>query len=186
MSNASELINFPCPDGEWRDSGEGGQFVKLVVPQPDDWENYCHVDSAIVLTQPDVCHNPGELWAPYDYDAVMTQHDVFRYMRRRREDQQAVVQDAQAAPAWAKEFHQGIDYQKWGSWAIRALDPEYLSTAMLAAVHLGSSGHSLWSERQSCYWLADEAALTEAGQRVADSLHVAFGIKPLLLTFLDT
>lgn len=183
MSSAHELINFPQPGGEWRDSGEGGQFVKLVVPEPEGWLNNCCVDASIVLKQPDVCHNGRELWEPYDHEANMTQHDVFQYMRRRLEDEK---ESGVEQPEWKKEFHRGIDYHKWGSWVLRANNPDHISVPVLAAVEMGSSQFSLWSESQSRYWLADEFSLTEAGQRVADSLHVAFGIAPILLTFLDT
>jgi hypothetical protein len=179
-----DLLIFPEPGNGFRDSGEGGQFVMLVVPEPENWSNNCHVDVGIHLNQPDVCHNdPEGFWASYDHDANMTQHDLFQYLSHRQQDKEA---DVGENPEWAKKFYRGLQYREWGSWVLRANGWDYLSQSCLAAVHMGSSQFSLWDEEQGRYWLADHGHLTQPGKAVHESLQAAFGIEPILLTFLDT
>lgn len=179
----NELIRFPDPTEDWRDSGEGGQFVMLVVPEPDDWANNCHVDVQIMLSQPDVCHTPNDFWPPYNHDSSMMQYDLHQYLRRREEDQSA---NGGLVPEWAREIHRGINYREWGSWVLRAKAWDDVSKSMLAAVHMGSSHYSMWSETGGHYWTASEDDLTTEGRAIKSSLKAAFGIEPVLLTFLDT
>lgn len=181
-----KLIDFDGIEGDWRDSGEGGQFVMLVVPEADDWSTKCHVDVGIRLTRPDVCNTPNDLWAPFNHESNAHRHDLGHYLFNRANDARAVIQDASARPAWAKEFYRGFQYAEWARWAVRAHAEEELSTGVLAAVHLGSSQFSLWSESRGSYWTAGEGNLTLAGRDLFNSLANAFDVAPLLLTFLDT
>ena len=60
----SELVDFDLFfGGEWRDSGEGGQYVMLVVTQPETHRHNCYVDVSVELPYPDVCLTPNELWS---------------------------------------------------------------------------------------------------------------------------
>lgn len=185
--STSELVEFlPYHAEGWRDSTEGGQFVMLAVPKPEEWPQFCHIDVSILLTSPDVCQTPNDLWQPYDHQANMAEHELYRYLSIRSSDTRGVLQDVKELPPWAKEFSQGFRYREWANWAARAWGWDRMSASCLAAVHLGSSSWSMWNESQGRYWTASLDDLTERGKNVYDSLYAAFEIEPLLLTFLDT
>lgn len=181
-----ELVNFPSPTDGWRDSYEGGIFTMLVVPEPEGWANNCCVDVNILLTAPDCPQNPSDLWEPYDHEVKIHAYEVYQYLSGRAGDTSVEFPDARQRPVWARGFRQGFRYREWANWAIRARGPESLSAGVLAAMQLGSSQFSLWSDEQGRYWTASKDDLTPAGTVLYDSLASAYGIKPLLLTFLDT
>lgn len=182
----NDLIEFPHPTADWTDSGEGGQFVMLVVPEPDGWTNSCCVDVQIMLSQPDVCHTPNDFWPPHDSKGFLAQQGLHQYLRYREQDAQMVVQDATATPSWAGRLPRGINYREWNSWVLRAKSWDDVSKGVLAAVHMGSSHYSMWSETGGHYWTASQDDLTREGRAIRDSLQGAFEIEPVLLTFLDT
>jgi hypothetical protein len=158
------LINIPS-GGVYEDSGEGGLFVMLVVPQPDDWGHNCHVDVNITLSSPDVCiGDQHRLWGEGRRDTV----DAWRNQLK-----------AQKALDEAGKGDLAI-------WALQARNPQDDSVPVLAAVHLGSTSESLWDEHKSRYWRAEKDNLTFAGFVLYARLQAAFGVEPLIMTFLDT
>jgi hypothetical protein len=169
----SELVKFP-EGGDWEDSGEGGLFVMMVVVRPmteegyedrSKWDTFCSVDVPISLPRPDVCVSPerGLLWDPYDYDT-----SGFKYMSE--------VRDA-LTKAGRK------DLLRWVYGARSDMDD---SVELLVATHLGSTGQSLHSESRGSYFCAGYEDLAVKGKALYDATKIAFGIEPLLLTFLDT
>jgi hypothetical protein len=191
MTTNEGLLTFPsCDDGRYTDSGEGGQYVMLAVPAPEGYVDNCCVDVSISLSLPDVCNSPTDLWDEYhrneDRGKWRHQGDIYRYLTRRAEDATSVTQDATVTPPWVREFHHGLEYKEWASWVIRAIDHDHLSRHVLAAVHLGSSCHSLWNESAGRYWVASETDLTASGALLRYTLKSAFNVEPVLLTFLDT
>jgi hypothetical protein len=60
------------------------------------------------------------------------------------------------------------------------------SVELLMALHLGSTGSSLWSESGGHYFCAEYKDLSKEGRALYDSAKAAYGIEPLILTFLDT
>jgi hypothetical protein len=170
------LLTFPGCDGvPWEDSGEGGQYVMLVVPEPEDHGNNCHVDVSTYLrlprpanrvttelTYPDVCHTRNDLWSRDGYlDGFRESGDVY------------------------KHFSDAGD-TRLAAWALRARSEGEFSKPVLAAILLGSDSQSRWSEQHSAYWTATHADLTFRGRLLYDTLRSFHQTEPLLLTFLDT
>lgn len=172
-----ELLTFPeCDDLPWRDSGEGGQYVMLVVPEPEaGHDTECCVDVSTflrlprpanrvdtALTYPDVCHTQNDLWTREGYlDGFRESGDAY------------------------KHFSEGDDTRLAG-WALRVISPGELSRPVLASVMLGSNGQSRFSESHGVYWVATHADLTFRGKLLYDTLKSFYQTEPLLLTFLDT
>jgi hypothetical protein len=161
---AEELVKFPgWGSDRCRDSGEGGLFVMLFIPEPESWSHGCHVDVVIEATRPDVMVYPREtaLWQPYDHDKSMTEYQVYDVLK---------------------------EHGKRGmlGWVASARSAEDTSVPMLVAMHLGSTPGSFWDEQYSEYWRATPEDLTPEGRVLFNSLEAAYGIHPILATFLDT
>jgi hypothetical protein len=166
MTQAGQMVNFPGVGSGYEDSGEGGLFVMMLVPKPEDWQDNCHVDvvTDVRLTRPDVCVSveSRELWVPWEH-------------RKSDFDKQS-------------EAHRVLTEQgkpELASWAMRARNWDEFSVSLLASVHMGSSVSS-WCHPQDSYWEATTEDLTGEGQMLRVGLKSVFGIEPLLLTFLDT
>lgn len=170
------LLTFPdCDDAPWHDTGEGGQYVMLVVPTPENHGDNCHVDVATylrlpkpanrvdtVLTYPDVCHTPNELWEREGYlEGFRESGDAYRHFTE-------------------------IDNERLARWAISATSDGLYSSPVLAAILLGSDGQSRYSDAHGTYWMAGHADLTFRGRLIYDTLKSLYRTEPLLLTFLDT
>lgn len=170
------LLTFPeCDDAPWEDSGEGGQYVMLVVPEPLEHNDNCSVDVSTflrlpkpanrvdtVLTYPDVCHTPNELWERQGYlDGFRESGDAYRHFTELRD-------------------------QRLAQWAIRSTNPGELSCPVLASILLGSDCQSRWSNQHGAYWVASHDDLTFRGKLIYDTLKNLYQTEPLLLTFLDT
>ena len=158
------LLVFPEPGEGLRDVGEGGMFVMMVVPYPDNRFDNCLVDAAVLVTRPTICLNPeGEqIWTGHrkapGWQAGHEIQDVLRQYRN----------------------------EKWDRWIAAAHGGEDLSREMLAVIFLGSTDHSLWSSHESAYWTATPDDLTPDGKMFFRSLKRMFDVDPILLTFLDT
>lgn len=167
MTQLGQMVNFPGGNDSYEDSGEGGLFVVMVVPQPESWQDNCHVDviAATRLSRPDVCVSPEghELWEPWEH-------------RKNDADKQS------QAHQLLTEHGQPV----LASWALRARNWDEFSVSMLAVIHVGSTSRSLWHAGRQEYWQAEYRDLNPLGARIHTGLHAAFGVEPLLLTFLDT
>lgn len=160
-----DKINFPAPGGCMSDSGEGGMFVMMVVPEPKglDLGHACHVDVHILLTQPDVCvsRERNEVWEAYDSDAWRTEMELSQFIQKQGK-------------------------LEWKRWMFHAHSGDRLSDSVQAAIHLGSTSYSLYDEHQGAYWTATKDDLTLVGKTLYNALEEAYGVTPLILTFLDT
>lgn len=170
------LLTFPdCDHAPWHDMGEGGQYVMLVVPQPYDHYDNCAVDVSTylrlpkpasrvdtVLSYPDVCHTPNELWQRDGYlDGFRESGDAY------------------------KQFTAAGD-ERLARWALHTTNPGELSRPVLASILLGSDGQSRYNDAHGVYWTATHADLTFRGRLIFDTLRSLYHVEPLLLTFLDT
>jgi hypothetical protein len=160
------LITFPDPVFPFEDSGEGGLYVMAVIPEPEGWKNRCHVDVSVSLhlSEPDVCLNSE-------------QRDLWAFA----EDARASHQKQQRASDMLRKQDKDLAAHIWqlASW-------DAFSLPLLAAVQLGSTQHSLWNSAEGQYWTAQQSDLTPGGRFLLGGLWGAFGIEPVLLTFLDT
>lgn len=170
------LLTFPeCDDAPWHDTGEGGQYVMLVVPTPEDHDDNCSVDVSTylrlpkpanrvdtVLTYPDVCHTPNDLWSREGYlEGFRESGDAYRHFIE-------------------------LGDEKLASWAIGATSGGLYSHPVLASILLGSDGQSRYSDVHGTYWTANHGDLTFRGRLIFDTLKSLYRTEPLLLTFLDT
>lgn len=170
------LLSFPeCDHAPWHDTGEGGQYVMLVVPTPDDHDDNCCVDVSTylrlpkpanrfdtVVSYPDVCHTPNELWSRDGYmDGFKESGDVYRHFTETGDERLA-----------------------W--WALHAQSAGQFSAPVLASILLGSDSQSRYSDAHGTYWTAGHDDLTFRGKLVYDTLRSLYHVEPLLLTFLDT
>lgn len=169
MTRMGQMVNFPLLDNQWEDSGEGGLFVMMVVPRPDGWSHdYCHIDvvADIRLSRADCnvsVEAANDLWEPWEF-------------RRSDRDKQDKTFDL------LKKAGEG----ELASWSMRARNWDEFSVSMLASIHMGSTGHALFKRRTRETWEAGPGDLTEHGQAIRSAMAAAFGIEPILLTFLDT
>lgn len=172
----ASLLTFPeCDHVPWHDSGEGGQYVMLVVPTLDDHDDKCCVDVStylrlpkpanrldVVLTYPDVCHTPNELWSRDGYlDGFRESGDAYRHFSE-------------------------AGNERLARWALHTQSDGQFSAPVLASILLGSDGQSRYSDHHGTYWTAGHDDLTFHGKLVYDTLRSFYRVEPLLLTFLDT
>jgi hypothetical protein len=166
------LVNFPdfCPIG-YTDMGEGGLYSMLVVPEPEDWTNNCHVDVQTFLTRPDAPVTADlnrQVWEPSNHGA----------------DGDWMIQ-SRVLTHFGRDKGECADNAAW-QWVARVTNPSDLSYACLASVFLGSIPWSLYNEHEGHFWYAQYEDLTQAGKAVYNGLKAAYGVEPLLFTFLDT
>jgi hypothetical protein len=167
------MVRFP-ETGDWQDSGEGGLFVMMVVVKPmteegfDDrtrWDTYCNVDVPIHLGRPDVCVSSERrlLWEPYDYNtsSAKAEYEVNKIL------------DEVKRPELKR-------------WLFSTRSSMEDSVELLMALHLGSTSASLHSESAGHYFCAEYKDLSKEGRGLYDTAKAAYGIEPLILTFLDT
>jgi hypothetical protein len=170
------LLTFPeCDDAPWHDTMEGGQYVMLVVPTPENHDDNCCVDVSTylrlpkpvnrfdtVMSYPDVCHTPNELWSRDGYlNGFKESGEVYRHFAER-------------------------DDERLARWAIQAYTMGQFSEPVLASILLGSDGQSRYSNAHGGYWVASHHDLTFRGKLMYDTLRSLYRVEPLLLTFLDT
>lgn len=158
----NQMVNFPS-GSPYRDSGEGGLFVMMVVPEPDNFSHNCHVDGIIVISAVDVEVTRSCIWESYDY------HSSNRQRRRQMEE--------------VMKKNGDDDLRIWSS---MLLLPEEFSDSLLFAAHMGSTHHSLWNEKVGAYFAATKDDLTYEGRILYEAVKVAYGTDPLLITCLDT
>jgi hypothetical protein len=164
QEQSGQMVSFPAETECLRDSGEGGLFVVMVVPEPEEGVNHnCSVDVQILMTRADVCVSSRErdFWA----------HNSRESWNSKTELDQHIAKTG------------NIDWKRWMFHAYSGTD---LSFPMQAAVHLGSTGMSLYDEHKGSYWNATKEDLTPAGKALYEALKAAYGVAPVLLTFLDT
>lgn len=154
------LVTFPS-GGVYEDSGEGGLYVMMVVPEPNGFRHNCHVDGIITISEVDVEVTNSGLWRQPWVDSPDSEN------RRRLDD---IVWTA--------------DRDLW-VWSTRLVNTDDASTPLLFAAHIGSTPESLWNADDG-YFRANRDDLTEAGRALYESVKAAYGIDPVLVTCLDT
>lgn len=179
-----EMVNWPVPGDRYSDSGEGGLFAWMVVPEavssgegmgPNVFATNCHVDVSaylsrprVLLNRPDVCVSAAgqKLYEPYDYrDAWVHQSISIGAMLNHQHNPEH------------RTLHNALH---------RTLGRDDVSVPLLAAVFLGSTCHSLWHEAEGRYFEVTRDHLTSRGLTQYALWQGVYGVEPVLLTFLDT
>jgi hypothetical protein len=160
------LITFTRDDGEtYEDSGEGGIYVELLVPEPEVWKHNCTIDGGVIeVSRPDsLVHQTDDLpiWAPWD---SMGDHHDFEI----------------------QELLQNSGRRDLVRRVIGSRPTMDSSTPMLAALHLGSTSHGLRNVRTGQQWAAEYEDLTILGKMLYNTLKSAYDIEPVIVTMLDT
>lgn len=163
------FVNFPIRSKEYKNSGEGGMFVRLLVEEgnePNDWmeccggDNFFYYDECLVNT--DVDQHPKdqnlksfELWDAY-------------YKRINK---------------WEEKFFPRIhEKDKPGNYSM----DKYLSKPYLAVLTIGSTNWSGYSRKKGG-WFCTYNDLTRDGKRLYDDMKKLYkGCKIILQTWLDT
>ena len=169
------FVNFPIDDPRFRNSGEGGMFVKLVVVDDrdydkSDWTICCapgitdHLGESLIADDqaPRPILDIDEGSSPEHALEVIAAHDV--------KDR-----------AWVERHfpraHQ-TDEDPFGA---------YTSRPYLAALMLGITGWSGFDEAVSEYWCCSHDSLTDEGRALYAQLQALYpGCTLHLLTYLDT
>jgi len=174
----NELVRFPNGNG-WRDAGEGGMYVILAVMEPEHWADNCNVDvystlqrnrpegaarSVVIrMSQHDAAVSAGvkDVWPEYDYESIIHKGEAIKFLRTAGKAVEA---------RWAEQSEHRDDY----------------SHPMLATVLLGSTSASLWDEQGERFFEATHDDLTYQGKVLYEVFKNAYGVEPVILTFLDT
>jgi hypothetical protein len=174
----NELVRFP--NGiEWKDTAEGGMYVVLAVREPSDWSDNCMVETyttvqrnlpkdvkrstTVRMSHHDVAISDAakDLWEPHDYQSIELQENAAKALRGK----------GMAAEArWVDHANHWDDF----------------SVSMLATAFLGSTSRSLWHKQSGGYFEATYDNLTYQGTVLYEVFKNAYGVEPVILTFLDT
>ena len=170
------LVNFPTDSPDFKDSGEGGLYVKLVITVDQDYSGssqfMCCVDGGGTYTL---------------YDNVFVGDDFNHPVESGPEREIQTIDDilADKGPV-AQQFHFPNFHKKDDE--VEFWLKKYLSMEYMAVVMMGSTSWSGWSEEVGHYWRATYADLTDDGKALYDSLRGLYGPNavPFLQTWLDT
>jgi hypothetical protein len=165
----SGWVDFPVNDSAWRSSGEGGMVVKLVVcdnrPFDDQFGICCGASVTDVLSESlvgdDKRQKPVHSQKYESVEDVKAEHD--------------------ARNAWMA-YH----FPRENDNSVEGIE-RYLSREYMAAVVIGSTGWSGWSEEAGEYWQCAFDDLTDDGKALYRQVEKLYsGCELHLLTYLDT
>lgn len=177
-----ELVNWPETGHRYRDSGEGGLFAWMMVPEaissgeahgPEAAGfNNCYVDVSAYLSRPRIMLNRPDVCVSAQGRNVYTHWDFKNsWFQRSKEIGQRLDPDKDYRLKQA--LHQ-------------AMGSDDISVPMLASIFLGSTCHSLWDETLGCYFEVSHPYLTQDGKLQYELWQRVYGVDPIILTFLDT
>ena len=168
-------VAFPVDNPTWRNSGEGGMFVKLVVVDDrdyddSDWTICCGVSVSDLKSE--------ELVGDDQLDPPALR---FEEGEAPEEALQALDEHDRAARAWEERHFPSLNDEAAKGHG------RYLSRNYLAAVTLGNTGWSGFSDALERYWHCTHDDLTSEGKALYASFQKLYpGCTLHLLTFLDT
>ncbi len=165
----SGWVKFPVDDPAWKNSHEGGMFVKLVVCDNREFDDQFGVCSGVsvfnVLSESFIADDRRPRPAPLEnYDTP-----------------EAVQAEQKAMADWdAYHFPSLEGPQESGV-------GRFLSRPYLASIVLGSTGWSGWSDTEGRSWMCRFDDLTDEGKALYRQIEALYpGCELHLLTFLDT
>ncbi len=164
----SGWVAFPVSDPAWKNSGEGGMLVKLVVCDNREFDaqfgECCGVSVTDVLQESFV--GDDQRPKPVSRDGCDSLEDL---------------QAEQVARAAWQAYHFPHANDSGGG------VEQFLSRSYLASLVLGSTGWSGWHEGEERYWECRFDDLTVEGKALYEQLKALYpGCDVHLLTFLDT
>ena len=162
------MVNFPINDERFKNTGEGGMFVRLVVDNINEYggefmvccggNNHVFYDESFIGTD----------YFPEGYDRPNFNSDEISRREFPRLDKEVRV----------------LEY----FWKDKLFELEkYMSVPYLVVMTIGSTGWSGYYEKKEQYWRASYADLTDEGKRLYNSIAEAYDGYPIhLQTWLDT
>ncbi len=179
-----EMISWPVEGAHYHDSGEGGMFAWMVVPEAvssgeafgsNAYGTNCHVDVGGYLSRPrsfldrpDACVSTEAAAKLYEW----------------RDYRKSWVQQSMEIGKILEQHTQGTALSRAALY--RTLGADDISVPLLASTFLGSTCLSLWNEDVGRYFEAGRGDLTAQGRRLYDIQSEVYGVGPVILTFLDT
>lgn len=168
------FVNFPVDNPDYRNSNEGGLFVRLVVEPRLD--------------------GPGELVCSGGYNHVLFDES---YLRDDNRTPPAAFTFDETEPPEVTRQKMEDEYKASDSYilhhfpqykdAIDNIYVKYLSKAYLAVITMGSTGWSGWSESNEEYWHCTYSDLTPEGKAAYDLMKKLYPDSVVTLqTWLDT
>lgn len=159
------FVDFPINDPDYKNSGEGGMFVRLVVAENDEnsyWGVCCGGTQSIL------------------YDEQLLGDDIARDLSF----EESVVSFSEGFPS--ENFHFPRLREAFNE-PPGKLDP-YLSVPYLSIITLGTTGWSGWNESSGEYFRCRYENLTAEGKALYDSIKKLYEGKGTLYlqTWLDT
>lgn len=171
------FVNFPVHSKEYKNSGEGGMFVRLLVQDPtslkftatyqkDKWMQCCggnnHFYYDEVLINTDVERHPKD----QNFKSCEQYHKYYERIHR-----------------WEEKFFPRLNEKdKSNDYSM----DKYRSVAYLAVLTIGSTNWSGYSQRKGS-WYCTYNDLTCDGKRLYNDLKKLYkGCKIILQTWLDT
>ena len=167
----SGWVNFPVY--RHKSTGEGGMFVVLFVPDVSGsdglsgWSQCCGPNAYMIL---------GECFIGSD---VMPAEVGWKDYPKNHKD----------LDAWeAKHYKPKRFYFPNADTRNKRMNgyEKYLSQHALAVVNIGSTGWSGWNEETDSCWRCSFDDLTMLGKELYNNLWRLYGVRPHILTFLDT
>lgn len=172
QAGQSGCVNWPTPADGYHDSGEGGLWA-YVFFKADDAASFadCHTPAGVIaLPQQDVVsHDPAEI---YERGLALAEYPSYPRDPTTR------------APLAQVTQQQAIEYANaHADFYLSTLDA---GTSVLAALCLGSTSLSLFSDSRGEYFEVTRDTLTQQGQFLVDQLSAFYGRPPCFVTYLDT
>lgn len=164
-------VNFPVDSLEYKNSGEGGMYVKLVI-LPNNKEELS------------VCC--GTL-NTYDFLSEVLVNDDKNYLSVPRSESYPTIEQLDLEQSEHERRQRKYFPCLQRKFEERDIYRTFLSTPLIASILLGSTGWSGYSEEKGEYWYCTLDDLTVAGKRLYATLQDLYeGHEIRLLTYLDT
>ena len=158
------FVRFPVTDPDWKNTGEGGMFVRLVVYEKEgvDWKVCC-----------------GGYQHIFCDESLLTDDALGRRERNSSEDLQNILEEQEAWDHLLQKHFPNINQ--------RDDQYQYVSRPYLCVLTLGMSGWSGFHEEKGHYWHCEIEDLTEEGKVLYESIKNLYpGCHVELMTWLDT
>lgn len=182
----NDLVNWPSTL-DYEDSGEGGLFAWMIVPEyigdgepyataANTYGNNCYVDVNAYLSRPRILLNSPDVCVSSEGRKV--------FMPWKHRD--SWFDQSQTIDKRLKLDPNTEEGRTLRMALLKTLGADDISVPMKASVFLGSTSQSLYSSRQGGYFEVTKNDLTLTGKTLYNGFQQAFGVDPIILTFLDT
>lgn len=171
-NKVSGFVNFPIDNPEYKSSGEGGMFVRLVVvgKEGKEWMQCCGGYCDVTYDESFIRDDKRERPEPPNVENYKIQEKFLATLDKEQKDLQEY-----------DEFHFPDMYKQNNDFL------KYNSIPYLCAMTIGSTGWSGWNDKKREYWHCTIDDLSEQGKQLYDLVQKLYPNCDLYLqTWLDT